>query len=109
MADDGDDPRGRPPGATACVAVVRTLGGELLLIAAYQARLVAIALALFCFATAISFHNNFADQSQMIHFVKNVVMAGGLLQNGAFGAGSLSLDGHFSKLRESSPEGSIGG
>jgi putative oxidoreductase len=89
-----------PPLAYA-VAVVLELGGGLLLIAGYQARLVAIALALFCFATAISFHNNFADQNQMIHFLKNVMMAGGLLQIAAFGAGSLSLDSRFSKLRES--------
>jgi putative oxidoreductase len=46
----------------------------------------------FSLATAISFHSNFADQNQMIHFLKNVMMAGGLLQIAAFGAGALSLD-----------------
>jgi putative oxidoreductase len=49
-------------------------------------------LALFCLATAVSFHSNFADQNQMIHFLKNVMMAGGLLQIVAFGAGALSID-----------------
>jgi putative oxidoreductase len=46
---------------------------------------------------AVAFHGNFADQNQMIHFLKNVMMAGGLLQIAAFGAGALSLDNRFSK------------
>ena len=40
----------------------------------------------------MSFHHNFADQDQMIHFLKNVMMAGGLLQIAAFGAGAVSID-----------------
>ena len=80
-----------PPLAFA-VAVAVELGGGLLLIAGFQTRIVAIALALFSLATALSFHSNFADQNQMIHFLKNVMMAGGLLQIVAFGAGSLSID-----------------
>jgi putative oxidoreductase len=80
-----------PPLAFA-LAVAVELGGGLLLIAGYQARSVAIALAVFSLATAVSFHSNFADQNQMIHFLKNVMMAGGLLQIAAFGAGALSVD-----------------
>jgi putative oxidoreductase len=80
-----------PPLAFA-VAVAVELGGGLLLIAGYQARTVALALAVFSIATAVSFHSNFADQNQMIHFLKNVMMAGGLLQIAAFGAGALSVD-----------------
>jgi putative oxidoreductase len=80
-----------PPLAFA-VAVAVELGGGLLLIAGYRARFVAIALAVFSLATALSFHNNFADQNQMIHFLKNVMMAGGLLQIAAFGAGAFSID-----------------
>jgi putative oxidoreductase len=51
-----------------------------------------VALALFALATAMSFHTNFADQNQMIHFLKNVMMAGGLLQIAAYGAGAISID-----------------
>jgi putative oxidoreductase len=87
-----------PPLAFA-VAVLVELGGGLLLIAGYQVRLVATAMALFCFVTAVSFHSNFADQNQMINFLKNVMMAGGLLQIVAFGAGALSLDSRFSRGR----------
>jgi putative oxidoreductase len=74
------------------VAVAVELGGGLLLIAGFRARLVATVLALFALATAVSFHSNFADQNQMIHFLKNVMITGGLLQIVAFGAGALSLD-----------------
>jgi putative oxidoreductase len=87
-----------PPLAFA-VAVAVELGGGLLLIAGYQARLVATVLALFCLVTAFSFHSNFADQNQMFHFLKNVMMAGGLLQIVAFGAGVISVDNRLSKGR----------
>src|SRR6201998_1148788 len=80
-----------PPLAFA-VAVAVELGGGLLLIAGYQARAVALVLAVFALATAVSFHSNFADQNQMIHFLKNVMMAGGRLQIVAFGAGAISID-----------------
>jgi putative oxidoreductase len=79
------------------VAVIVELGGGLLLIAGYQVRLVAVALAVFSIAAAASFHNNFADQNQMIHFLKDVMIAGGLLQIAAFGAGAFSLDNRLSK------------
>jgi putative oxidoreductase len=87
-----------PPLAFA-TAVALELGGGVLLVAGYQARLVAAALAIFCFVTAFFFHSNFADQNQMIHFLKNVMMAGGLLQIVAFGAGAISLDNRLSKGR----------
>ena len=83
-----------PPLAYA-IAVLVELGGGLLLVAGYQARAVALALAVFSVAAAVSFHSNFADQNQMIHFLKNVMMAGGLLQIVAFGAGAISLDARF--------------
>ena len=85
-----------PPLALA-VSVLVELGGGLLLVAGSQARTVAAALALFSLATAVSFHSNFADQNQMIHFLKNVIMAGGLLQIVAFGAGALSIDNRGAK------------
>ncbi len=88
-----------PPVAFA-VAVVVELGGGLLLIAGYRARVIAIALALFSLVTAACFHGNFADQNQMIHFLKNVMLAGGLLQIAAFGAGAISVDNRLSKGRE---------
>ena len=79
------------------IAVIVELGGGLLLIAGFRTRIVATALVLFSLATAISFHSNFADQNQMIHFLKNVMIAGGLFQIVAFGAGALSIDNRSAK------------
>jgi putative oxidoreductase len=74
------------------VAAVVELGGGLLLVLGYHARSVALVLAVFCFATAISFHNNFTDQNQMMHFLKDVKITGGLFQIAAFGAGAISIE-----------------
>ena len=77
-------------------AVAVELAGGIALILGYRTRLAAAALALFSLLAAIFFHANFADQNQMIHFLKNVAMAGGLLQVVAFGGGRLSLDSRHS-------------
>ena len=68
------------------------LGGGLLLVAGFKTRHVAAALALFSVVTAFAFHGNVSDQNQMIHLLKNIAMAGGLLQVVAFGAGAWSVD-----------------
>ena len=69
------------------------LGGGLLLLAGYRTKLVAAALAAVSIVTAFIFHHALADQNQMIHFLKNFAMAGGLLQFVAYGAGRISVDG----------------
>jgi putative oxidoreductase len=73
-------------------AVVIEVGGGALLLAGYRTKLVAIVLAVFCVVTALVFHHALGDQNQMIHFFKNLAMAGGLLQVAAFGAGSIAVD-----------------
>ena len=77
--------------AFAVAAMVEVIGGLALLVG-FQTRLVAAALAIFTLAAAVLFHNNMADQNQMIHFMKNLAITGGLLQVIAFGAGAFSLD-----------------
>ncbi|MEW6642356.1 MAG: DoxX family protein [Pseudomonadota bacterium] len=74
------------------IATVVEVAGGALLVLGYQTRIVALVLAVFTLATAFGFHNNFADQGQMIHFMKNLAITGGLLQVVAFGAGGFSLD-----------------
>ena len=74
------------------IAIVVELAGGILLVSGYRARLAALVLALFALATAIFFHRNFADQNQMIHFLKNIMLTGGLLQILYFGAGPMSID-----------------
>ena len=76
-------------------AIAVELGGGLLLLAGYRTKLVAAALAVFSIVTAFIFHHALADQNQMIHFLKNFAMAGGLLQFVAYGAGRISLDGRI--------------
>ena len=77
-------------------AIVMELGGGLLLLAGYRTKVVAAALAVFSIVTAFVFHHALADQNQMIHFLKNLAMAGGLLQFVAYGAGRISLDSRIS-------------
>jgi putative oxidoreductase len=75
------------------------IGCGLLIILGYQTRSAATVFVLFCFATAIFFHTNFADPDQTFHFIKNLIMAGGLLQIVANGAGVMSLDSRIYKSR----------
>ena len=65
---------------------------SVMLIVGFQTRAAAAALALYCIATAVFFHANFADPNNIIHFMKNLALTGGLLQIVAFGAGALSID-----------------
>src|SRR5688572_11500136 len=81
-----------PPVAYA-IALVVEIGAGILLVLGYRARWVALILAAFTLASAIGFHTDFADQNQMIHFMKNLAITGGFLQIAAFGAGAFSLDG----------------
>jgi putative oxidoreductase len=74
------------------IAVVLEVGGGLLLVIGFRAVGAAFALAVFTLAAAVVFHHHFADQNQMIHFLKNLMMAGGLLQIVHFGAGPYSVD-----------------
>ena len=80
-----------PPLAFAASVAIE-IGGGLLLLSGYRVRFASLVLAIFSVLTAVFFHHNFADQNQMIHFLKNVMMAGGLLQITYFGAGAFSLD-----------------
>ena len=82
------------PFATAglIAAIVVELGGGLLLAVGAKVRPVALLLALFSIVTGVLFHSALGDQNQMIHLLKNIAMAGGLLQVVAFGAGAYSFD-----------------
>lgn len=79
------------PLALAGSAFVEIAGGTALILG-YRSRFTAAVLAAFTLLAALIFHSNLADQNQMIHFLKNVSIAGGLLQVVAFGGGRLSVD-----------------
>ncbi len=80
------------PGAAYALALIIELGGGVLFLIGYRARLVGLVLAGWCIATAMAAHYHPENREAMIHFMKNVSMAGGFLQVVAFGAGRLSAD-----------------
>jgi putative oxidoreductase len=80
------------PLAAYLIAIAVEVGGGTLLILGFQTRLAALALAIFSVAAAVGFHHDFANQDQLVHFLKDISMAGGLLQVAAFGPGNLSID-----------------
>jgi putative oxidoreductase len=80
------------PGMLLPLVILTELGGGLALLAGFQTRWVALALAGFCVVSALIFHLNFSDQMQMINFMKNMAMAGGLLMFVRFGNAASSID-----------------
>jgi putative oxidoreductase len=79
-------------GAAYALTLLIEIGGGLLFLVGYRARLTALVLAAWCVATAMVAHYHPESREQMIHFMKNVCMAGGFLQVVAYGAGRLSAD-----------------
>jgi putative oxidoreductase len=59
----------------------------------WYARCGAVALGLFCLATAFLFHTNFAIRNELLHFEKDLAIAGGMFVLMACGAGRWSVDG----------------
>lgn len=80
------------PAALALPAAAFELLAGLAILVGWQTRIVALLLAGFCVVTALIFHHNFADQVQLIMFLKNLAIAGGFLTLYANGAGAMSLD-----------------
>ena len=67
------------PGFLIYPAIAVEIVLPVLVIVGYQARIAAGVLAIFCLITAFLFHFDFADQSQLISFLKNIGLAGGFL------------------------------
>lgn len=80
------------PGFLVWPAIIFEIAVGLSVIAGFKIRLVSLAAAAFCILTALLFHSDFADQNQMIHFLKNFSIAGAFLMFLANGAGKLALD-----------------
>ena len=62
------------------------------LLVGFKTRIAALAVALFCIATAVLAHWNFGDQNQLNHFLKNIAIAGGALALHLSGPGRYSVD-----------------
>ena len=71
--------------------ILLQLGGGLLVAAGLATRLAAVALAAFCTFTALFFHRQFADGNQLLHFQKDLAIAGGFLALAVAGPGNWSV------------------
>jgi putative oxidoreductase len=80
------------PGALLPLIIATEMLGALAIIIGWKTRVAAFQLAGFTLLSALIFHSNFADQIQMIMFLKNIAIAGGFLLLVASGAGAFSLD-----------------
>lgn len=85
------------PQLAAIGAILVELGGGIMLVLGWKTRWAAAALFLFTGLAALFFHNFWAlspdhAQDQMIHFMKNMAIMGGLLFVVVHSGGPLSLD-----------------
>ena len=80
------------PGIMLPLVIALELGGGILLLVGFQTRIMALLFAGFCLASAYLFHFKPDDQMQMISFMKNIAIAGGMLLLVIYGAGAWSVD-----------------
>jgi putative oxidoreductase len=83
---------GAPSFALAPVIALQLVAGLAIAIGWYT-RCGALALGLFCLATAMLFHTNFAIRNELLHFEKDIAIAGGMFVLTVCGAGRWSVDG----------------
>ena len=81
------------PGALLPAVIALELGAGLMIALGWRTRIAALALAGFCIAAALLFHNQLFDRNEQLHFEKDLAIAGGLLVLAVAGAGRWSLDG----------------
>jgi len=80
------------PGMLLPLVILTELGGGIALILGWQTKIVSLLLAGFTLLAGLIFHSHFADQTQMIMFLKNLAMTGGFLILAVHGPGAYSLD-----------------
>ena len=80
------------PGVLLPLVILVEIVGGLAIIAGWKTKWASLALAAFTVVAAAIFHHNFADQMQMIMFMKNIAIAGGFLLLAVHGAGGYSVD-----------------
>lgn len=74
------------------LVILLEVGGGLALILGILTRWTAMVLAAFCVLAAVLFHSNLAEQAQVIMFMKDFAITGGLLMLYVHGPGAFSLD-----------------
>ncbi|MBP0008953.1 MAG: DoxX family protein [Roseofilum sp. Belize BBD 4] len=78
-------------------AILFELIGTISILVGYKSRWGALLLMIFLIPTTLIFHLDFSDQSQVIAFMKNLSILGGLLIIFSQGSGPLSWDSRESK------------
>jgi hypothetical protein len=73
-------------------AIALEIGCGVLILLGYYTRPAALLLAGFCLATAVLFHIKLGNRNELLHFEKDLAIAGGLLVLFAHGAGRWALD-----------------
>jgi putative oxidoreductase len=87
------------PGGLLPLVIAFEVAVGLAVIVGWQTRWAAAALAGFSLLSGVIFHADFADQTQMTMFLKNVSMAGGFLFLVASGPGAFALDNWLADRR----------
>ena len=80
------------PGALLPLVIALEIVGGLTLMLGWHTRLTAFLLAGFTVLATLIFHSNIGDQTQMLFFMKNLSITGGLLMVVSHGAGPYSID-----------------
>jgi putative oxidoreductase len=86
-------------------AIVVEIVGGLSVIFGFFPRLGSAALVLFLIPASLIFHTDFSDQTQLIMFLKNLSIMGGLLLIVAYGSGPLSAHAPFGSPEDASTVG----
>lgn len=79
------------PDLFAVITIMLEVGGGLMLVLGFKARLGALALILFIVPVTVLFHPFWSDPAQMTSFWKNAAIAGGMLYVVAHGSGPYSM------------------
>ncbi len=85
------------PGLFLVGAIFLKLVGGFLMVLGIWSRTGALMLIVFLIPTTLIFHTNFAEQTQITQFFKNLGLIGGLLFVWAFGPGRIALQTYFDK------------
>jgi putative oxidoreductase len=91
------------------VVIALQLSAGIAIAAGWNVRWGAAALGLFCLATALLFHINFVVRNELLHFEKDLAIAGGMFVLMLHGPGDWSVDGLIRARRESLARGAQDG
>jgi len=87
------------------LVILLELGGGLAILVGFSTRFIAVSLAAFSVVSGTIFHLSPADSGQMIHFYKNLALAGGFLALSFAPSVKWSIDYHLhTRLHKNQPQ-----